>query len=72
MLKSCNRCGGIYYINIICNKGRVFKKKDTQANLGTNTNGNKSESKSKKGTNICVKFAGRIYSIPHMYITITK
>ncbi len=37
-----------------------------------NTSGNKSESKSKKGTNICVRFAGQIYFIPHMYITITK
>lgn len=31
MLKSCNRCGGIHDINTICNKGRVFKKKETQA-----------------------------------------
>lgn len=31
MLKSCNRCGGIHDINTICNKGRVFKKRDTQA-----------------------------------------
>ena len=31
MLKSCNRCGGIHDINATCNKGRNFKKKDSQA-----------------------------------------